>query len=92
MQPASSDLADLLTRWNDGDAAAFDELVPIVYEALRQVARVRRRREPRDVSLDTTSLVHEAYLKPLSLATVKRDLQYARAWLAERVAEGALTP
>src|SRR5215212_89653 len=63
MQPASLDLADHLKRWNDGDAAAFEELVPVVYEGLRQVAHGRRRRERSDLSLNTTALVHEAYLK-----------------------------
>ena len=63
MQPASSEFADLLRRWNDGDAAAFEALVPVVYEALREVAHRRRRHERSDLSLNTTALVHEAYLK-----------------------------
>ena len=63
MQPASLEFADLLQRWNDGDAAAFEKLVPIVYQALREVAHRRRRRERHGLSLDTTDLVHEAYLK-----------------------------
>src|SRR5215211_5246608 len=63
MQAASCELADLLKRWSDGDSAAFQELVPIVYEGLRQVARGRRRQERSDHSLDTTALVHETYLK-----------------------------
>jgi len=192
MQAASCEFADLLKRWSDGDSAAFQELVPIVYEGLRQVARGRRRQERSDHSLNTTALVHETYLKlaglqharlrdrahflamashvmrrllvdhararnagkrggdlphaelaedigitdenaslvadlnealeqleamdgrmsqvleqhyfggltlkdtaealGVSLATVKRDLQYARAWLAARLADGALPP
>jgi len=63
MQPASSEFADLLKRWNDGDAAAFEELVPVVYDALRQVAHQRLYHERSDLSLNTTALVHEAYLK-----------------------------
>jgi RNA polymerase sigma factor (TIGR02999 family) len=63
MRAAPSEFADLLRRWNDGDAAAFEALVPIVYEALREVAHQRRRHERSDASLDTTGLVHEAYLK-----------------------------
>jgi RNA polymerase sigma factor (TIGR02999 family) len=190
IQPSSPEFADLLKRWSDGDAAAFEELVPVVYEGLRQVAHGRRRHERSDLSLNTTALVHETYLKlaglrqaglrdraqfmamascvmrrllvdhararkagkrggdlphaelvddigmtdenasrvadlnealeeleavdgrvgrvleqhyfggltlketaealGVSLATVKRDLQYARAWLAERFADGAL--
>ena len=69
MQPASSEVAGLLVRWNDGDAAAFEELVPVVYDLLREVAHVRRRRERSDLSLNTTALVHEAYFK---LAALRR--------------------
>ena len=63
MQSSSPELEDLLQRWSGGDGAAFDELVPIVYDGLRQVARERRRYERSDNSLNTTALVHEAYLK-----------------------------
>lgn len=69
MQPASSDFADLLKRWNDGDVAAFEQLVPVVYEELRRVAHGRRRSERSDLSLNTTALVHETYLK---LATLRQ--------------------
>ena len=52
----------LLRRWEEGDARALDALMPLMYERLRQLARQRLRSEP-DVSLNTTGLVHEAYLK-----------------------------
>jgi RNA polymerase sigma factor (TIGR02999 family) len=57
-----ADITKLLRRWGEGDAQAFDELVPLVYERMRQLAHQRLRSE-RDASLNTTSLVHEAYLK-----------------------------
>lgn len=63
MQPSPLELNVLLERWSEGDFAAFDELVPIVYEGLRQVAHERRRYERSDISLNTTALVHEAYLR-----------------------------
>jgi RNA polymerase sigma factor (TIGR02999 family) len=63
MQSSSLELGDLLERWSGGEAAAFDALVPIVYDRLRQVAHERRRYERSDVSLNTTARVHEAYLK-----------------------------
>src|SRR4029078_10926355 len=47
-----------------------EELVPLVYEGLREVAHGRRRRERSDVSLNTTALVHEAYLKLAGLRRV----------------------
>jgi RNA polymerase sigma factor (TIGR02999 family) len=61
MHPAA-DITRLLHRWSEGDAAAFDQLVPLVYERMRQLARNRLRCEP-DGSLNTTALVHEAYVR-----------------------------
>jgi RNA polymerase sigma factor (TIGR02999 family) len=58
----SDEITDLLRRWGDGDAAALDRLMPLVYERMRQLAHQRLRREP-DASLNTTALVHETYLK-----------------------------
>jgi len=71
MQPGSVEFADLLKRWSDGDAAAFEALVPVVYEGLRQVAHARRRHERSDVSLNTTAIVHEAYLRLAGLRQAK---------------------
>jgi RNA polymerase sigma factor (TIGR02999 family) len=58
----SIDITGLLHRWGEGDAAAFDQLFPIVYDRMRQLAHQRLRSEP-DASLNTTALVHEAYLR-----------------------------
>jgi RNA polymerase sigma factor (TIGR02999 family) len=58
----SSDITRLLQRWAAGDATAFDELIPLVYERMRRLAHNRLRGE-RDGSLNTTALVHEAYLR-----------------------------
>jgi RNA polymerase sigma factor (TIGR02999 family) len=52
----------LLQAWRAGDAGAFDRLVPLVYDDLRRIAR-RQLRSNRAHTLDTTLLVHEAYLK-----------------------------
>lgn len=62
MPPAPSEITRLLHRWADGDPDAFDQLVPIVYDRLRQLARQRLRPDP-SATLDATGLVHEAYLK-----------------------------
>jgi RNA polymerase sigma factor (TIGR02999 family) len=53
----------LLKAYEAGDKAAFDRLVPLVYDELRRMARRHLRRGSRGVTLDTTALVHEAYLK-----------------------------
>jgi RNA polymerase sigma factor (TIGR02999 family) len=56
-------ISDLLRAWGEGEAGAFDRLVPVVYGELRRIARRHIRRVGGARSLDTTGLVHEAYLK-----------------------------
>jgi RNA polymerase sigma factor (TIGR02999 family) len=63
MTTDSSDLTVFLRQWRDGDEAALDHLLPRVYGQLRAIARARLRAERPDHTLDTTGLVHEAYLK-----------------------------
>jgi RNA polymerase sigma factor (TIGR02999 family) len=57
-----SDITDLLHRWGEGEARALDQLIPLMYERMRQLAHQRLRGDP-DGSLNTTALVHEAYLR-----------------------------
>jgi RNA polymerase sigma factor (TIGR02999 family) len=63
MEPLSPDISGLLRQWSDGDRAALDDLVPFVYERLHRLAHERRRNERSDLSLNTTALVHETYVK-----------------------------
>lgn len=58
-----SEVSALLSRWSAGDRGAYDQLIPLVYDRLRQLARRQRRSVRRDESLNTTALVHETYLK-----------------------------
>lgn len=58
----STDITGLLRRWGEGDHDALDQLFPLMYERMHELAHQRRRSE-RDESLNTTALVHEAYLK-----------------------------
>jgi RNA polymerase sigma factor (TIGR02999 family) len=53
----------LLISWRRGDREAFDRLFPIVYDQLRILARRQLRRVGGDRALNTTTLIHEAYLK-----------------------------
>jgi RNA polymerase sigma factor (TIGR02999 family) len=53
----------LLLSWSGGQRSALDELVPLVYRELRRTAAGYLRRERRDHTLQTTALVHEAYLR-----------------------------
>jgi RNA polymerase sigma factor (TIGR02999 family) len=58
-----SDVTDLLLSWRQGDAAALDRLVPLVYDDLRRVARRNLLREQPGHPLQATALVHEVYLR-----------------------------
>jgi len=58
-----SDATQILNRIASGDVAAADELVPLVYNELRQLASKRLAHDPAGASLQTTELVHEAYLR-----------------------------
>jgi RNA polymerase sigma-70 factor, ECF subfamily len=57
------DVTALLQAHGRGEADAFDRLVPLVYGDLRRVARAQLRRLRAGDTLDTTGLVHEAYLR-----------------------------
>lgn len=58
-----SEITGLLKRWTAGDAQARDQLIPLVYDRLRQLAHQRLRSAPEEHSLNTTALVHEAYIR-----------------------------
>jgi len=57
------EVTQLLRDWRGGDAAAFDQLVPLVYAELRQIAQRYMSRERSSHTLQTTALVNEAYLR-----------------------------
>ncbi|MDX1384953.1 MAG: ECF-type sigma factor [Thermoanaerobaculia bacterium] len=57
------EITELLIAYREGDAGAFDRMVPLVYDDLRKIAHFHLRRRRRGATLDTTALVHEAYLK-----------------------------
>jgi RNA polymerase sigma factor (TIGR02999 family) len=58
-----ADVTGLLIAWSEGDGAALDALLPVVYAELRRQARRALRREAAGHTLQPTALVHEAYLK-----------------------------
>lgn len=58
-----SDVTLLLRQWSEGDEQALNEIVPLMYAELRRLAHQRLRREGANRSLNTTGLVHDAYLK-----------------------------
>ena len=56
----------LVRAWRSGDARATEELMPLVYDHLRSLAPRYMRQEGPGHTLNTTALVHEAYLKLFS--------------------------
>ncbi|HEV2666562.1 MAG TPA: sigma-70 family RNA polymerase sigma factor [Blastocatellia bacterium] len=56
-------ITQLLIKWRNGDQAALDELLPLVYSELRRLAAYYLRQERPDHTLQPTALVHEAYLR-----------------------------
>ena len=53
----------LLLRWKHGDPKAMEELLPLVYDELRRLARGYLHRERAEHTLQSAALVHEAYLR-----------------------------
>lgn len=56
-------VTNLLERWNSGDNEALDELMPLIYEQLRKMARRYMNQQNPGHTLQTTALIHEAYLR-----------------------------
>jgi RNA polymerase sigma factor (TIGR02999 family) len=61
--PDEQSVTVLLQAWKEGDRAALDKLVPLVYTNLRRMAAAYVRRESDGQTLQPTALVHEAYLR-----------------------------
>ena len=57
------EITQLLHRLQDGERDALDMIIPLVYDELKKLARSHLRRELNGISLQTTALVHEAFLK-----------------------------
>ncbi len=60
---ASQPVTEMLVRWKSGDQQALEELIPLVYQELRRVARRQLRRERPDHSFQSAALVNEVYLR-----------------------------
>ncbi|MGH9843652.1 MAG: sigma-70 family RNA polymerase sigma factor [Blastocatellia bacterium] len=67
----AEEITRLLLRWNEGDATALDQLMPLVYDELRQLARGYLRRQANNQSLQPTALVNEAYLRLVNQRQVR---------------------
>jgi len=61
--PDKTPVTELLQEWSRGDRAALDQLLPIIHDDLRQLARRRMRAMPPGSSMQATALVNEVYLR-----------------------------
>jgi RNA polymerase sigma factor (TIGR02999 family) len=63
MTTTPQEVSQLLRAWSDGDQTALDKLMPLVYEELRRMAKRHMDRQGPGHTLQTTALIHEAYLR-----------------------------
>jgi RNA polymerase sigma factor (TIGR02999 family) len=70
MQPPEG-ITQLLIDWGQGDQAALEKLMPLVYSELRRLAGIYLRRERAEHTLQPTALVNEAYLKLIDQRNAK---------------------
>jgi RNA polymerase sigma factor (TIGR02999 family) len=69
---AKASVTQLLSEWSGGNRAALDTLLPLVYDELRRIARNHLRRENAGHTLQTTALVHEAFIRLID----QRDISW----------------
>jgi RNA polymerase sigma factor (TIGR02999 family) len=60
---AGAEVTELLQNWKQGDEKALDDLLPLVYNELRRLAHYHLKSERPDHTLQSTALVHEAYMR-----------------------------
>jgi RNA polymerase sigma factor (TIGR02999 family) len=64
-------VTELLLAWGRGDRVALDELVPLVHQELRRLARLQLRGERNNHTLQTTALVNEAFIRLVDLRRIQ---------------------
>src|SRR5262245_6338088 len=85
MTPVPQEVSQLLRAWSDGDQDALDQLVPLVYEDLRQMAKRYMERQNPGHTLQTTAIIHEAYLRLVEQRQIQRDSRALCCAVAARV-------
>jgi len=67
-----ADVTQLLLQWRSGHKGAPDQLMPIIYSKAKLIARAHLVAERPDHTLNTTTLIHEAYLKMVDFNRIQR--------------------
>ena len=70
-ETSPEEIKGLLLEWGNGDKAALDRVIPMVYEELRRLAHRQMRRERAGDTLQTTALINEAYMRLVDYARVR---------------------
>ncbi len=68
---STQEVTGLLQRWSEGDAAALEELTPLIYAELHRIAKSYMRRERDGHTLQTSALVNEAYIRLIDWKTAR---------------------
>lgn len=79
------EVTGLLRRWTAGDRSALEQLTPLIYGELRNIARGALKKESRHVPLETTSLVNEAFVRLLKTEVDWQDRRHFYALSARLV-------
>jgi len=85
-----SQISELLVRWSQGEAAAREKLVPLVYEELRRLARRYLGNQSRRHTLQSADLVHEAYLRLIDRSSLHCQDRVHFFAVAARIMRGIL--
>ncbi|MGH9843346.1 MAG: sigma-70 family RNA polymerase sigma factor [Blastocatellia bacterium] len=72
-KPNPHEVTQLLLAWSEGDKTALDRLMPLVYDELRRLAKHHMRRERAGHTLQTTALIHEAYLRLIDASQARLE-------------------
>src|SRR5215204_4215474 len=75
----------MLRQWSEGDREAFDGILPFIYDELKRQAANCLRRERKNHTVQTTALIHEAYLKLIDQRNVKWESRAHFFAIAARV-------
>ncbi len=84
------DVTLLLQKWGAGNQTAFEQLLPLVYDELRRLARSHLRHQAPNHSLQPTALVHEAYLRMVERESFSFENRAQFFGLAAQVIRGVL--
>lgn len=83
--PQTHDVTQLLVAWRQGDSRALEELVPMVYRELQRLARRQLQRERPGHTLQSTALVHEAFMRLINQRVDWQNRAHFFAVAAEQV-------